>query len=645
MRTPARSRADARAGRSRSARAASLRRSRSARAASLRRSAPRVALTLLPFALALAVYVTAFLVMRPGLQGDELHYLVVADSLAHDGDLDLADEYEAAKIPEEVRHAFRYGDSDALRTYHGVGLSLLLTPAVALGGLTLVHLVMILVAALAADQLFRLLHALGLGAPWMRWAAWAAAILCLPFLAYSNQVYPEVPAALVLLVALRVAVMRPPTRRALVAGGVAAGTLPWLNVRYLGISLALVAALAYAAAGAPRDRLVAVLRAAPATVRRHGRAIAALLVPYALALAGLALLFLHMYGSASPNAGYAPVAGPGPLSSGWRVFYEGFVGEFLHPAVGWIPYAPVHWVGVAALGVLVWRVGAAALVATVVALLHVALIASTGLVAGFAFPARFLVVFVPLIALPLAAALESVRTARIAFVPLFAVSLLLAAAGVRRDEFLYPFPEGDRIPARIAGLRAVERAFPDTRPVDRPTSTSTGPTGAPLVGRVRDGIGVASQARGDPAGYIVAGPYVELARGIYTANFLLSARGPADAVVARIQVAALPAGTLLADRELRGRELERSRIVAVPMTFATPGGYPIDARVWFGGHGELRTGGVELVALPGTTPVPERAPDWALAVLWAAGTALVGALMLEVVRRRARPSRRRRRAS
>ena len=45
--------------------------------------------------LALAAYTAAFLVMRPGATGDEPHYLLAAQSMAFDGDLNLLNDYSS----------------------------------------------------------------------------------------------------------------------------------------------------------------------------------------------------------------------------------------------------------------------------------------------------------------------------------------------------------------------------------------------------------------------------------------------------------------------------------------------------------------------------------------------------------------------
>jgi hypothetical protein len=169
-----------------------------------------------PFALALAVYLAVFLFTRPGATGDEPHYLVVAESIAYDRDVDLANDYASPDRISRIYpvwpldpalHAADYTGSGELRPLRGVGLPALLAPAVALGGLTGARLVMVLVAALLADQLYRLLRALGFRRRY-RALAWAAAVFCLPLLVFSSQIYPEPPAALLVVVAIRIMVER-----------------------------------------------------------------------------------------------------------------------------------------------------------------------------------------------------------------------------------------------------------------------------------------------------------------------------------------------------------------------------------------------------------------------------------------------------
>ena len=83
-----------------------------------------------PFVLALVVYVAAFYVMQPDITGDEPHYLVAAQSIAYDGDLDLTNDYASrdrtfgvfgiAPFGPDI-HAADYRDSGQLRPVRGIG--------------------------------------------------------------------------------------------------------------------------------------------------------------------------------------------------------------------------------------------------------------------------------------------------------------------------------------------------------------------------------------------------------------------------------------------------------------------------------------------------------------------------------------------
>ncbi len=213
---------------------------------------------LAPFVLALAVYLVAYFVMDPSPTGDEPHYLMAAQSLAYDGDVDLTNDYSdrgrsvqaSGMFPlSTYGHAADFRDTGQLRLLRGVGMATLIAPAVAIGGTTGAQILMVLIAALLADQLFRLLRDLGLRRSYGV-LAWAAVVLCYPLLVFSSQVYPEVPGALLLVVVLRIAVRWASVPLALALGSVAAGLLVWLQVRFallsLGAFLGLVAAACHA---------------------------------------------------------------------------------------------------------------------------------------------------------------------------------------------------------------------------------------------------------------------------------------------------------------------------------------------------------------------------------------------------------------
>src|SRR5215210_7129661 len=229
----------------------------------------RVAEGLAPFAFALLVYLVVFAVMKPSTTGDEPHYLLVAESIAFDGDVDLRNDYASKERTlrvvnvwplDPIYHAADYGKSGHLRPLHGVGLSALLAPGVALGGLTGARLMMVLIAALLAHQLYRLLAELGFRRPY-RIGAWLATAFCLPILAFSSQVYPELPGALIVLVVLRLMIRGASSPWVLGLASAASAALVWLHVRYFPISVALLLGLAYVATSIEPP-------AAPVTSRR-----------------------------------------------------------------------------------------------------------------------------------------------------------------------------------------------------------------------------------------------------------------------------------------------------------------------------------------------------------------------------------------
>jgi len=168
--------------------------------------------------------------------GDEPHYLLMARSIASDGDVDLSDEF--------ARREYRSFYSGTLRTNGRViagrlvepqpaGVSALLAPAYALGGSTAAELVIAALAALAFVLAVALAHRLVPG-PWATLAPVACA-LSPPALAAATEIYPDVPAAAALTAAALLALRyrdRPRLRTA-VALGIVLASVPWLGAKYL----------------------------------------------------------------------------------------------------------------------------------------------------------------------------------------------------------------------------------------------------------------------------------------------------------------------------------------------------------------------------------------------------------------------------
>jgi hypothetical protein len=224
-----------------------------------------------------------------GPQGDEPHYLVMAQSLLSDGDLDLRDEFEtreyAAYFPGRLTpHASPASPPDRLYSIHAPGLPLLLLPGFALGGYPGARLLMgLLAAAAAALTHARLLEVTG--RPGLALAGWAVLALTPPLPFYAVAIYPEVPAALATALFLGTA-RRDADSRGVLLAGCAAAALPWLHPRLLPLAL-LGAGLSAARRGPRPARLLAV----------------SLVV---VSLTGLLAYYRAYYGHASLAAAYGP---------------------------------------------------------------------------------------------------------------------------------------------------------------------------------------------------------------------------------------------------------------------------------------------------------------------------------------------------
>jgi hypothetical protein len=610
---------------------------------------------LAPFAVALLTYLVVFAVMHPGTTGDEPHYLLVAESIAFDGDVDLTNDYASKERTlrvvnvwplDPIYHAADYGKSGQLRPLHGVGLSALLAPGVALGGLTGARLMMVLIAALLAHQLYRLLVELGFRRRY-RIAAWVATVFCLPILAFSSQIYPELPGALLVLIVLRILVRGGSSPWALALGSAASAALAWLHVRYLPISFALLLGLAYVATSDSRaattrtgggrfsDRIhagSADLRRRIRVARSSWRTVALpVLGPYVAILGVFVLAFQYWYGSPDPRTPYYAFSTTTIGSGGWKFLYDYGLHDLFNPLAGWIPFVPVHWLGLAALGCVVVWFGWPALACIGAAIGYEVILASAGPAGGWGLPARYLIIFIPLIAVPLAVVIQQIRLARIVFVPLLAGSLVLAVAAVRDYQGLYPARERQT----IVGLRSIATAFPVTRPPRPPTSVSVVPGQAKSQTGKVIGDRVIARAGRDRPGFVLYGAYSTLKSGAYRAKFPLAATVPG--VVAMVEVIG-QGQTVLAREIVRGQELDRRRLTDVTVSFVTPGDILVEPRVYYFGRGTVSAGTARADVLRAAGP-PGHFRDWPLAFVWVGGTVLVGALFVQVMTlgRRSRP--------
>jgi hypothetical protein len=247
--------------------------------------------------------------------GDEPHYLVIAQSLWRDGDLKIANNHERRDYAEYYRlalepHYLTRGADGEIYSIHPIGLPLLMAPIYAAGGYAGVVVAMVLMAAAAAALMWvvvvRATAAVGAAT-----FAWAAIVLTAPFLFNSFTVYPEVAAALAVVVAFMSAT-DDRTQSILtrwIPVGLACAALPWLSTKYAPMSAALVAValarIVWPTRDGPRSAVDSPpFDSQPVAQHRQSRVLSAVavLVPYVVSLAAWFLFFYRIWGSPWPQA-------------------------------------------------------------------------------------------------------------------------------------------------------------------------------------------------------------------------------------------------------------------------------------------------------------------------------------------------------
>ncbi|HEY2602049.1 MAG TPA: hypothetical protein VGI67_10865 [Thermoleophilaceae bacterium] len=178
--------------------------------------------------------------------GDEPRFLLTTRSLAHNGDVNVFDDYHANAYRAFYKHRLSSaGVPDrARRTLYepgGLGFPLLLTPAYLVGGAHGVELFLAALAALAVALAY-LLALRVVPDPWALGATLAVGVSP-PLLAYSTTVYPELAAGALLAGAalLGLGAADHPTRPRVFGCFLLLALLPWMSVRLVpaGVAIAL----------------------------------------------------------------------------------------------------------------------------------------------------------------------------------------------------------------------------------------------------------------------------------------------------------------------------------------------------------------------------------------------------------------------
>jgi len=340
---------------------------------------------------------------RSWTTGDEPFYLLTAASLAGDSDLDLRNQYASSAYraffdhPQALWHQAVPAPDGRQRTPHNAGLPVLLAPTYALGGAVLAKRFMALLAVAMLAIVFLVARRLT-GRSDASLVAAAGLAISAPVFVYATQIYPEMPAALVIAGMIWLVFndqMRWFPRVTLLAVGLIA--LPWLGAKY-----ALIGAVV-----------------APFVLFRLGRWGAALLIALLL-IGGAHYVWFHLsrYGGLTPYAVNFIYAGNNTASviglhlEIWSRLYR-VLGLLVDREFGLIRWAPLLLLALPGSVIAVRRLGWRGwlLIAIVAAQLIVAVFLSITM-RGWWFPGRMLVAVLPVMGIWLATTLDSIRDYR-----------------------------------------------------------------------------------------------------------------------------------------------------------------------------------------------------------------------------------------
>lgn len=407
--------------------------------------APRAA-----FVLCALLSVTAAWAAAPRLpQGDEPHYLVIAQSLLTDHDLQIENNYQRGDYHDyfagDLRPDYlRRGTDGQIYSVHAPGLPAIVAPAFALFGYPGVVVFLALVAAAAGSLAWSSAWRIT-GNPAAAWFGWAVVALTEPFFAQSFMVYPEVLAAGIVMFAVATMLLgRDASLRRLALAGGALALLPWLHTRAVVLAAALGAALAVRQSGSATGKRIAALAAAPLVS----------------AIAWFAF-FYAIYGTPDPRAPYGAARQLAAAS-----MPTGIVGLLFDQQFGILPSAPVYLLAALGFWPLAQRDRRLSL-ELILALAPYALTVAAFPMwwAGYTTPARFLVPMLLPLAIPAAAAFDAVRrpSSRLLALALLALSITITftVVLVDRGALLLNFRDGAaRLLVWLSAVVDLTRAVP-----------------------------------------------------------------------------------------------------------------------------------------------------------------------------------------
>jgi len=204
-----------------------------------------------------AIVAVAYVAMTPTIferldpiTGDEPFYVMTVFSLTRDSDLDESNNYAqrdydeifpSQPLPDGWRGWTRLAptisphlavtDRDGQYTKHGLGLPLLIAVPYELSGRTGAVAVILLAAVALAGQIY-LLARRATSSPKVAAVVALGLALVMPIVPYTHLLFPEVPAALCLVYAIRRVASSSNTHVQWLLAGLSIGMLPWLHQRF-----------------------------------------------------------------------------------------------------------------------------------------------------------------------------------------------------------------------------------------------------------------------------------------------------------------------------------------------------------------------------------------------------------------------------
>jgi hypothetical protein len=424
--------------------------------------------------------------------GDEPYNLLVTHSLAYDGDADLANNYAAGdwrrfmERPIAPQPGDPVGHHGEIYSRHNALLPLALVPAYRLAGRAGAQVMMALLTAALAWLTLRLGRHYAAGRPGEALAACGLMALGPPLVLYSYQIWVEVPAAVLTLLALDaildLAALAPsaplgPAPGAGTAGGAAAPLpdvpaaapadgahrrwrvwaaillpvvlLPLLKIRFILIAVPLVALAGWEAARQPRLR----------------RRVAALALLLAALVGGILLYNQHLFSNPLKIHDLAEID---PSRHTWLDYLAGGLGLFYDAAFGLFGLAPLWLLVLPGLALLIARRHPLPAHLAVLVLPYLMIVVPRGeWYGGWSPPFRYALIALPLLALGLVPLLATRHRpgARALLGGLGALTLVLTLCWLVVPGWTYNFADGrthllDELSGRLGA--DVARFFPSS---------------------------------------------------------------------------------------------------------------------------------------------------------------------------------------